>query len=126
MSSDWWAKKLGGGAPARTYNPPAGPSYPQTPQRAYIPPMPQASPNVQVTKDNLMEAAGQWQGGKATKTETGRCPDCGGDKYFSMSNGESLGGAGARIATERGMASTSPRCFECGYSLARPKQTGSM
>lgn len=125
MSADWFAKKLGGGAAQRTYTP-TTPSYPQgPPPPQHIPPVPQGQ-NPTVTKENIAEVAGLWKGGKATKTETSSCPNCGGDHYFSMSNGESLGGAGARIATERGMASTSPRCFDCGYSMARPLQTGSM
>lgn len=137
-SSSWWARKLGGAAPPATTTQ----SYPQQQQQ-----QPQAQPygqqpqypppgghapasNAHLTPDNFMAAAGQWQGGKATKTETSRCPNCGGDHYFSQTHTNPLGGggggAGARIATERGMANTSPRCFDCGYSLARPLQTGSM
>lgn len=124
-SADWFAKKLAGRQPA-PQQPVGQPTYPQGPAAPpYVPPMPQPE-HIQVTKDNIAEVAGLWKGGKATKTETARCPNCNGDKYFSMTNGESLGGAGARIATERGMANTSPRCFECGYSQARPLQTGSM
>ena len=127
-SASWFAKKLGTARPAPqqqpAYQPP--PSYPQGPNPPpHVPPVPQPQ-HIQVTKDNIAEVAGMWQGGKATKTETARCPNCGGDKYFSMANGESLGGAGARLATERGMANTSPRCFECGYTMARPLQTGAM
>lgn len=127
MSTDWFAKKLGGGAAQRTYTP-TTPSYPQgPPPPQYAQPLPQSTqPQVAPDGSNIAEIAGLWKGGQATKTETQSCPHCGGDHYFSMSNGASQGGAGARIATERGMASTSPRCFDCGYSQARPLQTGSM
>ena len=131
MSADWFAKKLGGGAPARTYNPPqAQPSYPQgPPPPSYVAPVPQGQ-QPQVTADNFAQVAGLWKGGKATKTETATCPNCGGDHYFSQTNVNPLGGGGggaaARIMTERGAATTSPRCFDCGYNQAFGLQTGSM
>jgi len=134
MSSDWWAKKLGGAqAPPTPGYPgtqaPSVPSYPGGPAAPqYAPPVPQGQ-QPQVTKENIAEVAGLWKGGKGTQTETTTCPNCGGDYYMSQSHtppGGAAGGAGARIATERGMANVSPRCFSCGYSLARPLQTGSM
>ena len=133
MSADWWSRKLAGnvvppppaqpgnGYPA-AYTAPS--SYPGGPRPAPgLPPVPQGQ-QPQVTKDNIAEVAGLWQGGQATKTETARCPNCGGDHYFSMRNGASAGGAGARIATERGMANTSPRCFDCGWNDHHGLQTG--
>jgi predicted nucleic-acid-binding Zn-ribbon protein len=124
MSDAWWAKKLGG-APAQAPQQ-AQPSYPQGPQPpAHVPPVPQGS-YPQVTGDNIAQAAALWKGGKATKTETAKCPHCGGDNYFSMSNGESAGGAGARLMTQNGAVTTSPRCWNCGYNSAFGLQTGSM
>lgn len=129
MSTDnWFARKLAGGAAPPQAPPSYQPSYPQGPAAPqHVPPVPQSTqPQVAPDGSNVAEVAGLWKGGQATKTETTSCPNCGGDHYFSMSNGASQGGAGARIATERGMAATSPRCFSCGYSTARPLQTGSM
>lgn len=128
MSSDWFARKLAGGRPVPAATPQqyAPPSYPQGPAAPpYIPPTAPTT-NPQVTKENIHEVAGLWKGGKGTKTETQPCPNCGGNAYFSMTNGVSQGGAGARIATERGMAATSPRCFECGFNSVFGLQTGSM
>lgn len=126
MSSDWWARKLNGAPPAQQAPPQQQPSYPQGPAASpYLaPPPPSTQP--QVTKENIHEVAGLWKGGKATKTETSHCPNCGGANYFSMANGESLGGAGARLMTQNGQVSTSPRCFNCGYNSAFGLQTGSM
>lgn len=129
MSADWWARKLGGAAAPAVQQSPQQ-SYPGTPQQQYLLPVPQGGQHPQVTAANIAEVAGLWHGGKATKTETTRCPNCNGDHYFSQSHTNTLaggaGGAGARIATERGMATTAPRCFDCGFSTARPLQTGSM
>lgn len=128
MSSDWYARKLGGQPSAPAYAPstPQQPNYPGGPAAPpYVPPVPPATDNVQVTGENIAQVAGLWKGGQATKTETQRCPNCNGDHFFSMSNGVSAGGAGARIATERGMATTAPRCFDCGYTTRHGLQTGS-
>lgn len=126
MSADWWARKLAQqqGAP-----PPApqhqAAQYPRTGPTPPPAPLPQgAQQEIRVTPENLMEAASQWKGGKGTATETSHCPDCGSANYFSNSNGESLGGAGARVFTQHGAMQAAPRCFECGFSTAHPKQTG--
>ena len=122
-SSDWWARKLGG-QPSAPAAPTSAPNYPSGPAAPpYVPPVPPSS-TPQVTKDNIAEVAGMWKGGQATKTETQRCPNCGGDHFFSMSNGVSAGGAGARLMTQNGMATTAPRCFDCGYTTAFGLQTG--
>lgn len=121
MSSDWYARKLAQAAPPQQ---PQQQSYPGTAlPPPYVPPVPPSS-TPQVTKENIADVAGLWKGGQATKTETQRCPNCGGDHFFSMSNGVSAGGAGARLATSRGMATTAPRCFDCGYTTAFGLQTG--
>lgn len=129
MSASWWAKKLAVPAPAspaQGWAPQAPASYPSGPGPApHLAPVPQGQ-QPQVTPQNIAEVAGLWKGGQATKTETTACPNCGGDYYFSMSNGVSAGGAGARIATERGMANTTPRCFSCGFNHHHGLQTGSM
>lgn len=123
MSSDWWAKKLGGNAAPSTYTPttpppssyPGGPAVPQ-----YIPPVPQGQAP-QVTKDNFAQVAGLWKGGEASRKETSRCPHCGGDHFFSMANA-----GGSQIATTRGMVSAAPRCADCGYTTRHGMQTGAM
>lgn len=122
MSADWWARKLAQtqGAPPPPQQP-RQPSYPQTgqtPPPAPLPPLQQQE--IVVTKDNIVEAAGQWKGGAATRTETQHCPDCGSNNYFSNSSS----GAGSRVYTQNGVASVAPRCFECGYTTAFGKQTG--
>jgi hypothetical protein len=125
-SADWFAKKLGGGAPARTYTPPTAPaynqpSYPQgPPPPAYVPPVPQGQ-QPKVTAENIAQVAGLWKGGEATRKETSTCPNCGGNAYFSMTNAN-----GSKVATQHGMASAAPRCFECGYTTHHGLQTGAM
>ena len=117
MSSDWFARKLAGGRPAPPQH--VQPSYPQgPPPPTYIPPVPQ-SQQPQVTKDNIAEVAGLWKGGEGTRKETTKCPNCGGDAFFSIQNAP-----GSRIATQNGMASAAPRCFECGYTTRHGLQTG--
>lgn len=123
MSSDWYARKLAGGAaPPATYTQPQQPSYPATAPAAppYIPPVPQ-SQNPQVTKENIHEVAGLWKGGEATRKETARCPNCGGDHFFSIQNAP-----GSKVATQNGMASAAPRCYDCGYTTRHGMQTGAM
>lgn len=115
MSSDgWWARKLGN-------PPPAVPqyqqqSYPATQQPSYRPPPLGAQTplqHVQVTKDNVVELAGLWQGGQGTKTETSRCPQCSSGDYFSRMNV-----SGSRVVnTSSGTtASAAPHCFDCGFN----------
>ena len=119
MSSDWFAKKLGGGAPARTYTPTTPSSYPQgPPPPQHLPPVPQ-SQQPQVTADNIAQVAGLWKGGEGTRKETAKCPNCGGDAFFSIQNAPQ-----SRVATQHGMVSAAPRCFECGYTTRHGLQTG--
>ena len=128
--SDWWARKLGGGAPQRTYNPPAATpqGYGQPAREAWAQPQ---APSQQPVFDpkNPIEGMSQWRGGDGTRKETQRCPNCQGDHFMSQQNTNPLGGgsgAGARIVTQNGVATTAPRCFDCGYTTAHPLQTGSM
>lgn len=78
-------------------------------------PTAQSAPNIAVTQDNIGEVAMLWQGGEATRRETGRCPQCGSDLYFSRTN---TGG----IASSAGMSTPAPRCYECGYTEGRQMQ----
>lgn len=130
-SADWWARKLGQQQAQQQQPRPQqyapAPSYPQTGPTPPPAPLPQgAQQEIVVTKDNILEAAAQWKGGKAMRTETSHCPDCGSANYFSNANGESLGGAGSRVFTQGGAMPVAPRCFECGYTTAHGKQTGAM
>lgn len=128
-SSDWYARKLGNQQPSsytRSSTPPSGPSAParieQVPQHTRA-----QQPEVQVTAENMAEAAALWQGGQGTKTETQSCPNCGSHLYFSRSNGTGeSGGSGAKVFTHSGAMPVAARCFSCGYSPNKPMQTGSM
>lgn len=114
MSSDWWARKLGN-APAAAPQQPSYPQYPTTQQPSHRPPPMGGgdTQHIQVTKDNVVELAGRWQGGQGTKTETQRCPSCGSGDYFSRANV-----SGSRtINTNSGVAAhAAPHCFDCGYN----------
>lgn len=128
-SSDWYARKLGQNAPSpytRTSTPPSRPPAParieQVPQHTR-----DQQPEVQVTADNVAEAAALWHGGQGTKSETENCPNCGSHLFFSRSNGTGeAGGSGSKVFTQAGTASVAARCFSCGYSPTMPMQTGSM
>lgn len=106
-SSSWWASKLGGQPAAQ--QPTLPPVSPPAPARLSPVPQPteQSAPNVAVTGENFSELATLWQGGEATRTETARCPQCGGDHFFSRSN------TGSRVAA---------RCYDCGYTEGRQMQ----
>lgn len=129
--SDWWAKKLGGAAAPRTYNPPPQQhGYGQPPAReAWAQPQ---APSQQPVFDpkNPIEGMAQWRGGDAHKKETQPCPNCGSGHFMSQQNTNPLGGggggAGPRLMTPNGMVTTAPRCFDCGYTTAHGLQTGSM
>lgn len=114
-SSSWWARKLGTEpqrpAPTPQYGQPA--SYPQTPVYGGPPPLQPSTQHVQVTKDNIVAMTGMWKGGQGTKTETSRCPNCGGTDFFSRSNVN-----GSRIINSNSgtTASAAPHCFDCGYN----------
>lgn len=103
----WWAKQMGATAPPPP--PPVAPhapSYPANYQQA-PPQVPQQMPQQaqpQVTIDNIAQMAEYWQGGEATRTETQRCPKCGGNHFFSRSQGAHRGPAPA------------PMCADCGFN----------
>lgn len=120
-SASWYARKLGAAPPRAPYAPQQPTNYPGTPPPPpHIPPVPPAT-LPQVTKDNIADAAALWKGGQGTKTETARCPHCGGDHFFSISNAP-----GSKVATQNGMASAAPRCYDCGYTTRHGMQTGAM
>lgn len=120
-TTGWYARHLGGGRQAPPpppqqpqYYPPQGyqqppPQYPQQPQHqnydgysqqnVYPPQQPQIN-NIH----DVVGAMGLWQGGEATRTETQRCPQCGGNHFFSRSQGARRG------------PSPAPSCFDCGYT----------
>lgn len=129
-NADWYSRRLANQAPSTPYTrsstPPSQPAAP-----ARVQPVPQHTraqqPEVQVTAENVAEAAALWQGGQGTKTETENCPNCGSHLFFSRSNGTGeSGGSGAKVFTQSGSASVASRCFSCGYSPTMPMQTGSM
>lgn len=101
---NWYAQKLGGNAPAQpqSYQQPQYPvQQPQVPQQQ-VPQPQQQMP--QVTADNFKQAMNYWQGGEAMRTERNPCPKCGGQHYYSRSQGTMRGPAPA------------PLCFDCGYN----------
>lgn len=108
MTSSWWAKKLGNDqpAPSRSPVPPSSPA--PVPRVAPAPrPVQQQVQNIHVTDQNFAEAATQWRGGEAARTENRNCPNCSSDLYFSRSN------TGSQVAG---------RCYACGYTDGRPMQ----
>jgi hypothetical protein len=98
MSSNWWAERLGGAAPA----PPKPIAY--TPLPA-VPP-----PSSGGTMTDALTRGVPTNGGEAARTETTRCPACGGNLYFSRANSSEGIPAGMRGAAP------SPRCFTCGHT----------
>ena len=108
--SDWWSKKLAGEtpAPSRPNLPPVTSpiQFPAQAQPATVPQ--QATP--QAPAESLPEGAtlsdylrsNASKGGKATRSETASCPECGGRYVFSR------GASG-------GM-NPAPRCYECGWN----------
>lgn len=57
---------------------------------------------------HFMDAAMRWRGGKGTKTETGRCPECGSANFFSRKEGTKM--------TANGPVAPAPQCFDCGFN----------
>lgn len=110
--NDWWSRRLGEQhAPPPNYPPATYPQqpqqgYPQHPQQGYPQQPQQGYPPQQpmVNADNLYQAAMTWQGGEAHRKETNRCPNCGGNHYFSRAAGVSRGPAPA------------PLCYDCGFN----------
>ena len=111
---NWFQKRLqeeqGGPLPAPQ---PVVHSYPQAYQQGNGPvPSQQQAPQQQTsdvdqlehTPENIKMLMNYWTGGEGTKTETNRCPACGGNHYFSRSQGTMRGPAPA------------PMCYSCGYN----------
>lgn len=122
--ASWWDRKLGRAPqPQQQYQPSPGPQGPVgTP---YVPAWPGANGNGQNGEPPpiwVLGSDGQkrlnvtaWQGGKGTKTETGRCPQCGGTNYFSRTNSE--GGGRAGIMNQHGQhCAPAPQCADCSYN----------
>lgn len=85
----------------------APPQYAPPPQPQYQPQVPQyqhPQQQVEVTLDNIVQAAAAWRGGEGTRTETQRCPSCGSDHYFSRAQGAHRGPPPA------------PICYSCGHT----------
>jgi hypothetical protein len=112
-SSSWWTKKLGNDSVPSRPLPPMPPMRPTAHQQ----PAPKYQPqqDIHVTDDNAYDAAMQWRGGEAMRTETQRCPNCASDLYFSRTN---TGGQ----PSQSGMATPAPRCYACGYTQGRSLQ----
>jgi hypothetical protein len=92
-----------------------GPPVTQRPQ--YQPPAQpqQRQQDIQVTIENTFDAAMQWRGGEAARTESSNCPMCGSDLFFSRANS-------AAVVSQTGMAKVPPRCYSCGYTEGREMQ----
>lgn len=112
MSTDsgWWSKRLGQPAPPpQNYAPqgyvPQAPPPTQYPQGQQAYPQQHTPQQIQVTPENLYEAAQLWQGGEATKNETQPCPKCGSPHFFSRTG----------TLNSRGPA-PAPICYTCGFN----------
>lgn len=121
MTDSWWAKKLGRApaeSPAQRYEGPSGPpgAY-RAPTYNQPPPDNGAPPQAWVldSDGNKVLNVGAWQGGKGTKTEHMRCPNCGSTNFFSRTNAE--GGGRAGIINKNGdYCPPAPQCAECSYN----------
>jgi hypothetical protein len=116
MSSSWWANKMGNPQPAAppAYRP--APPVTQRPPAYQPPPQPQQrQQDIQVTVENTFDAAMQWSGGEAARTESSNCPMCGSDLFFSRANS-------AAVVSQNGSAKVPPRCYSCGYTEGREMQ----
>ena len=107
-SSGWYARNVGSRVAQHTQQQQQAPPPPPQQQQQYVQPQQQYSPPPQQPALNnvhdVVAGMAQWQGGEATRTETQRCPKCGGNHFFSRSQG-----------THRGPP-PAPSCFDCGYS----------
>lgn len=140
--SNWWANKLGGGTPAAPPQP-----YQQTNGQQIIRPQQhveqpqitddyliQLHKNGQITDAQLLMERTALHGGNrkngAARFDTGHCPECGSDLYFSRSTASAAGGsAGGRILnTSTGQrVEAAPLCMSCGYRGGIfPQQTGEL
>ena len=123
-TADWFAQRLGGGAPQQQQAPQQHyqpqqqypPSTPQVPQYVVQQPVQQyvevdeayRQSVLQQVRDKILPfsaAAALWRGGKGVKTETESCPECGGNKYFTR-----------RTLRTRSGAYPAPICDDCGYN----------
>ena len=71
-----------------------------------------ADMNQQFNMEGVGDAIRNWQGDTekgATGLERDRCPNCGGDKYFSRVNASGT-------LTQQGQVKPAPHCFECGHN----------
>lgn len=129
-NADWWSRKLGGqpqppqhapqyqyASQPQQYQNPDGQlrTQQQAPPQQYGPPL-LANGRLDVTRMDderlrLKDVAKMWNKGEAARTEgSGTCPNCGSIHVFSMRN------AGTVQNQNSGqLASSSPRCFECGW-----------
>ena len=122
-AADWYARKLGRGAPAapvapRTSTPPTGPApwapqpYQPTPQQG----TPYQAQQPEVHESEVTPGEGSWfqqmaqrgAAGKNTPTKKAKeiytCPNCGSNNFFTRASTASRGPAPA------------PLCTECGYN----------
>lgn len=123
---DWFKRKLSearGDEPAQTSYPPTSwsPAPQPVPMSPNVAPPTQQTPmvspsgvdmNQQFTMEGVGDAVRNWQGDTkkgATALERSRCPNCGGDKFFSRTN------SGGTI-TQQGKVPPAPHCFECGHN----------
>lgn len=111
-TADWFAKKLGGGAPPPRPSPGVPPQQPAAPayQQAPAPQQP-VDPNTVKPGDpgslSHALATGQTKGGAAAKANaTGTCPECGSGNYIFMRN----------MKTHR--------CYDCGYPVVQEFSEG--
>ena len=108
QDNGWWSRNMGNGQQAppppqpTAYQAPAPP--PQQQQQFQVPQQYAQPQQPQVTAENFMQAAAAWQGGEAVRTETQRCPKCGGDHFFSRANHASR------------LPPPAPTCMDCGYN----------
>lgn len=101
--SDWYARRLGNPQPQQRNYPPT--HIQQVPAPTYSPQQqPQQPQQGGRTVETIYEAAQYWQGGEAHRTERNSCPRCGGQHYYSRSQGIARG------------PSPAPMCFDCGYN----------
>ncbi|HET7110152.1 MAG TPA: hypothetical protein VFI41_04730 [Gemmatimonadales bacterium] len=56
-----------------------------------------------------------WKGGRATKTETGHCPNCGSSNFFSRAQGHQ--GERIGVVNQHGQhCAPAPQCADCSYN----------
>lgn len=102
MSSNWYQKRLAGGAPAAPAQPAAAPAQAPAYPQPQVQPQQAPQGNTNGFYDVLGGKPGATsKGGIATKTEVAACPGCGSNNYFSRSNA----------------GNAKPRCYDCGYPV---------